>query len=122
MEWTVCCGGTQPRQRRGPITTNITYIPLSPEVENRCKILKILLFGLIRLAKRSRVDGIAKVLGQGLREMVQVPGSNRLNPFVDEFDLWGIGAFRVGHWGGAIGGGLPGDRKLGPQVAGLYFA
>ena len=77
----------------GLVATDITYLPLGPEVEKAPNILEKFLFCLIWHAKRSWVKGIAIVLRYGLREKVQVPVSDCLIPFVDEFDLGGIRAF-----------------------------
>ena len=72
------------------VATDITYLELGPDAVNPRDILKILLFGLLWLAERSRVIGMAIVLGQTLPEMLQVPRLDCLKPFVDIFELRGI--------------------------------
>ena len=90
MEWTVYCGRDSATAKGNSVVVDITYLELGPEIEKRPSILKGLLFSLLLLAKRSRVNGIAIVLGKTLCEMVQVPPFDCLEPFVDEFNLWGI--------------------------------
>ena len=90
MEWTVCCGGDSATAKGNRAATNITYLKLGPDAVKPRDILKKLLFGLLWLAERSRVIGMAIVLGQTLREVVQVLRLDCLKPFVDIFDLGGI--------------------------------
>ena len=90
MEWTVNCGRDSATTKGDPVAIKIPYLPLSPEVENPGHILKPLLFCFLRLAERSRVIGMAIVLGQTLREVVQVLRLDCLKPFVDIFELRGI--------------------------------
>ena len=75
------------------VATSIIYLPLGPEVEKLHKILKILLFGPLWLTKRSRVNDVAIVLMQVPRDKVHVPRLESVEPFVEDFDLWGIGGF-----------------------------
>ena len=75
------------------VATSIIYLPLGPEVEKLHKILKILLFGPLWLTKRSRVNDVAIVLMQVLRDKVHVPRLESVKPFVEYFDLRGIGGF-----------------------------
>ena len=112
MEWTVYCGRDSATAKGNSVVIDITYLELGPEIEKRPSILKGLLFSLLLLAKRSRVNGIAIVLGQALRDRGQVLLLDCVKPHADEFDLWGIEVFWVGHWGGAIEGGLPGDPEV----------
>ena len=111
IEWTVNCERDSATTKRDPVAIKTPYLPLSPEVENPGHILKPLLFCFLRLAERSRVHDIAIVLVQALRDAIHVPRVKCLKPFVDEFDLWGIRAFRVRHWDGAIEGELRGDPE-----------
>ena len=111
MEWTVCYGMDSATAKGGLVATDMVYLKLGPEVEDPRGVLKSLLFGLLWLAKRSRINGIAIVLGQALRDRGQVLLLDCVKPHADEFDLWGIEVFWVGHWGGAIEGGLPGDPE-----------
>ena len=111
IEWTVYCGRDLATAKGNPIVINITNLKLGPEVEDPRSVLKSLLFGLLWLAKRSRINGIAIVLGQALRDRGQVLLLDCVKPHADEFDLWGIEVFWVGHRGGAIEGGLPGDPE-----------
>ena len=111
MEWTVYCGRDSATAKGNSVVIDITYLELGPEIEKRPSILKGLLFSLLLLAKRSRVNGIAIVLGHYVPDMSQVLLLDRLKPPVDEFDLRGVRAFWVGHWDGAIEGELPGDPE-----------
>ena len=74
-----------------------TYLKLGPDVVDPRNVLKIPLFGLLLRAKRSRVEDMAIVLVHALRDRVQVPRLDCLQPFVDKFDLWGTGACWIGH-------------------------
>ena len=129
LSWDICYGmygklrkGLS-RGEEGPVTIKITYLPLDPEAETPRQILKPLLFGLLWLSERSRVHDIAIVPVQALRDAVDVPRVECPKPFMVEFDLWGIGTFRVRHWDGAIERGLRGDPEascIDPQVLCLY--
>ena len=90
MEWTVCCKGDSATAKGDPVAADIIYLKLSPDVENPRNVLKMLLFVSLWHTKRSRVTGIAIVLVEALREMIQVLPLDRLKIFVEEFDLWGI--------------------------------
>jgi hypothetical protein len=81
-------------------TTNITYPRFvgGPKAEPLPEPFKPLLFGFLFFTKRFRVTDVAIVLVQGTRENVQIPRSESPSPFVDEFDLWGIGVLWVSHW------------------------
>ena len=68
MEWTVCYGMDSATAKGGLVATDMVYLKLGPEVEDPRSVLKSLLFGLLWLAKRSRINGIAIVLGQALRD------------------------------------------------------
>ena len=57
--------------KEDPVAINMTYLKLVPELEEPRNVLKILLSGLFWLAKRSRVEDLAIVIGQGLRERLQ---------------------------------------------------
>lgn len=83
-----------------------THLVLGPEVENPTEFFKPLLFGLVLLAKRSRVSVPAIVLVQVLRDEVDVLLAECLTQFEDEFDLRGIGTFCVGHWEKVVGSGV----------------
>lgn len=89
----VGCGSDSATAKAVSVTTSIIYLPLGPEVEKLHKILKILLFGPLRLAKRSRVNDVAIVLMQVLRNKVHVPRLESVKPFVEDLDLWGIEGF-----------------------------
>ena len=111
IEWTVYCGRDLATAKGNPIVINITNLKLGPEVEDPRNVLKILLSGLLWSAQRSWVNDIAVVLGKRLGDIVQVLPPDDLEPFEDEFDLWGMRARCVGHWDGVIEGGLPGDPE-----------
>ena len=77
-----------------------------PEVDRTRDVFEPLISGLFRPTKRAGVSCVAIILVQGLRDKGQVLILESLVPLEHEFDLWGIGAFWVEHWGEAIGGGL----------------
>ena len=81
-----------------PVTTNTIHLLLGPEADDFRDVFKPLFSGLLWLAEGSRVSSMAVVFVQGFRDEVQIPLFECLTPFVDEFDLWGIGVFWVGHW------------------------
>ena len=70
--WGVCYGmdGKVRKElshdKEEPVAIKITYLSLGPEVEKPHHILRPLLFGLLWLAERSWVHGIAIVLVQAL--------------------------------------------------------
>jgi len=88
-----------------------TYLSGGPNGENLRELSKPLIFGLLWHTKRLGVSDMSKVLMQALRENVQILLSESLAPFVYEFDLWGIGAFFVGHLDGAAEGDRLGDLE-----------
>ena len=94
MEWKVVCGRDLATAKGVPVVTNITYLLFGPEVDNPRDMFKPVFFGLLWLADGSRVSGTTKVLVHTLRDKVHVFLLESLFPFVDEFDLWGIGAFQ----------------------------
>ena len=67
----VTCGMDSATAKEDPVAINMTYLKLVPELEEPRNVLKILLSGLFWLAKRSRVEDLAIVIGQGLRERLQ---------------------------------------------------
>ena len=70
----------------------MTYILLGPETDNPSDVFKPLFSGFLWLAEGPRVSSVAIVLMQELRDKVQVPLFECQTPFVNEFDLWRIGA------------------------------
>ena len=90
--------------------TNIAYLGVGgPKADNRRQMCKPLLFRFLWLTKRFRVRDVAIVLVQGVRDTSQVPRSESLAAFVDEFDLWGIEVLWVGHWDEGVEDGDPGQ-------------
>ena len=77
----------------------ITYLDLGPEAAKSRNMLKPLLSVLLGSANRPGINGMAIVLVQGPRDGVHIYLFERPTPFADKFDLWRIGAFRVGHLG-----------------------
>ena len=88
------------------VTTDITYLELSPEAHHPRELFKPLLSGLFWLAERSRVSDMSIVLVQILRDKTQVPLLKSPTPFVHKLDLWRFGTFWVGHWDEMIEGEL----------------
>jgi hypothetical protein len=75
---------------------------------------KPLLSWSLWLTKRFRVRDVAKILVYGLRDKIQVPRSESLAAFMDEFDLWKIGVLWVSHWDEVVEGGDP--RQVGRVI------
>jgi hypothetical protein len=110
MEWMFGCGRGSVAAKGVRGATAITYPrPVdSPGADKLPEPCKPLLFGFLFFTKRFRVTEVAMVLVQGIRDNVQIPLLESPSPFVDEFDLWGIGALWVNHWDEAVEGGDPG--------------
>jgi len=104
MEWTVVCGRSLTAAKRVRAVVNVAHLTPSHEAKNSPEVFKPLLSGFLWLTKRSWEGCVAIVLVQMLLNLAQVPVFESLTPFVDEFDLWGIGAIWAGHWGGAAEG------------------
>lgn len=112
MEWIVGCERDLVAARSVRRATDITCHKFGPKADNPRKLLKPLLSSLLWFVKRSRVSCVAIVLVQVLGDKVQVPLLESLTPSVHEFNLWGIGAFWLGHWGTVQRQGRP----LGPRT------
>jgi hypothetical protein len=95
-------------ERRLRDNRDITYLELASPKTNNCRpLFKPLFFCLVRFTKGSRVGYVATILVQALRHSAQILLLESPTTFEEEIDLWGIGAFWVGHWDEAVGDGDP---------------
>jgi hypothetical protein len=100
---------------RGPGTINIAY-PRSvggPKADKLFDPRKPLLFVFLWFTKTPRVTGVVIVLVHGAREKVQIHRLESPNPFVNELDLWGIGALWASHLDVAAEGAKPEASRKG---------
>jgi hypothetical protein len=112
MEWIVCCGRDLVAAKRVQGITNITYPrPVGgPKFEKLPEPCEPLLFVFLWFTKRPWVTDVVVVLVHGTRDKVQVPRLEPPKPFVDKFDLWGIGLW-VSHWDEVVEGAGPEERR-----------
>ena len=90
----------------GLVAANTTYLVLCPEADDPRERFKPLLSALLWPTCRSRIGDMAIILVQGLRNNVQIYLFESMTPLVHESDLWGFGAFWIGHWNEGIDGEL----------------
>ena len=90
----------------GLVAANTTYLVLCPEADDPRERFKPLLSALLWPTYRSRIGDMAIILVQGLRNNVQIYLFESMTPLVHESDLWGFGAFWIGHWNEGIDGEL----------------